>query len=241
MGESMPSATRSKTRPQLKYLLITVLAVGILSIGLLVGVAVYMTSSLAAPIVAPWFGGVPQISGIVVDAVTGQRVPGMDVCLVGRAKGLNGIAVDRSEMTHSDAGGRFSFAPSRQGGFGAAGYDLAIAEPGAQLSLSCGRTSYAYVNQQELPSNADGKRVYFPLTAVAGVPEPLNDQITYASIIEKFTDSGNIRIALIPLLQNENECAAIQDQINASFCRYLNRSYADAHPRERKRSLSNNR
>jgi hypothetical protein len=175
MAELMPSAPPSKTRLRLKYFVISVLAVGILSIGLLVGAAVYMTTTLAAPIVVPWFGGVPQISGTVVDAVTGQPVPGMDVCLVARAKGMNGLDVDRSEMTQSDASGKFSFAPSRQKGFGAAGYEIGIADPAAQMSLSCGRflDEAPYLNQRELPSSAGSKRVYFPITALEGVPQPL--------------------------------------------------------------------
>jgi hypothetical protein len=230
----MPSVPRSKTSLRLKCFVISALAAGILCVGVAVGIAVHMGTSLAAPIVGPWFGGVPQISGTVVDAVTGRPVPGMEVCLIARAKGMNGIRVDRSEMMQTDASGRFSFAPTRQTGFGAAGYELAIGEPDSQLSLSCSRGLYAYVNQLDLPSRADGKPVYFPVSAVQGVPQPLNDQATYATVINKFTDPGNIGIALIPLLQNDSECAAIPDQINASFCRYLNRSYANVHSRERR-------
>lgn len=241
MAELMPAAPPSKTRPWLKYLGFSVLAAGVLSICLYIGFEVFLATNLAAPLIAPWFGGVPQISGTVVDAVTGQPVPGMDVCLVARAKGMNSIYVDRSEVTQSDASGKFSFAPSRQGGAGAAGYEIGIADPAAHVDLSCGkyREEAPYLSQQELPSRDEGKRFYFPMVAVQGLPTPLNDQVTYGWITEKFPDPGNIRIALIPLLQNERECAVIQDQVNASLCRYLNRSYDDALLRKRRPSLNN--
>jgi len=241
MAELMPVAPRSKSRPWLKYLVFSVLAVGLLSICLLIGSVAYL-AELIAPIIAPWFGGVPQISGTVVDAVTGRPIPGMDVCLVARAEGMR-IYVDRSEMTQSDASGKFSFAPSHQGGVGAAGYELGIADPAANVDLSCGKylEEAPYLSQQELPSRDDGKRFYFPIVAVEGRPTPLNDQTTYAWITEKFPDPANIKIALIPLVQDESECAAIQDQTNASFCRYLNRSYDDALLRKRRRPSRNDR
>jgi hypothetical protein len=241
MAELMPAAPPSKTRPWLKYLAFSVLAAGLLSICFYIGSQVFLATNLAAPLIAPWFGGVPQISGTVVDAFTGQPVPGMDVCLVARAKWMNSIYVDRSEMTQSDASGKFSFAPSRQGGAGAAGYEIGIADPAANVDLSCGkyREQAPYLNQQELPSRDDGRRFYFPMVAVQGPPIPLNDQVTYGWITEKFRDPGNIRIALIPLLQNESACAVIQDQVNASLCRYLNRSYDDALLRKRRPSLNN--
>jgi hypothetical protein len=231
---SMPAVPQPTERPWRKYLGFSLLAVGLLSVFVLFGLAVYL-AAMIAPAVTPFFAGVPRISGTVVDAVTGQPVPGMDVCLVARAQGMGHLDVDRSEMTHTDPSGKFSFAPSRQKGFGASGYELAFADPAAEMSLYCGKylDLSPYLSQLDLPSSNDSKRLFFPTVAVEGVPQPLNDQITYASLVAKFTDPANIRIALVPLLQDENECAPIQDPINASFCRYLNRSYADAH-RKRK-------
>ena len=241
MAELTPAAPRR--RPWLKYLGLSLLVGGLLSICWYGGSEISLFTKLAAPLIAPWFGGVPQISATVVDAITGQPVPGMDVCLVARAKGMNSIYVDRSEMTQSDASGRFSFAPSRQGGAGAAGYEIGIVDPAARVDPSCGkyREQAPYLSQQELPSRDDGKHFYFPVVAVQGLPTPLSDQVTYGWITEKFPDPGNIRIALIPLLQNESECAVIQDQADASFCRYLNRSYDDALLHKRRRPSPNNR
>jgi len=241
MAELIPAVPRR--RPWLKYLGFSVLVVGLLSICWYVGSEILLFTKLSAPLITPFFGGVPRISGTVVDAVTGRPIQGMGVCLVARAKWMSSIYVDRSEMTQSDASGKFSFAPSRQGGAGAAGYEIGIADPAAQVDLSCGkyREEAPYLNQQELPSRDDGKHFYFPMVAVQGLSTPLNDQVTYGWITEKFPDPGKIRIALIPLLQNENECAVIQDQTNASLCRYLNRSYDDALLRKRRRPSPNNR
>jgi hypothetical protein len=242
MAELIPPAAPQR-RPWLKCLGLSVLVLGLLSIGWYVGSEVFLFTKLAAPLITPFFGGVPRISGTVVDAVTGRPIRGMDVCLVARAEWMNSIYVDRSEMTQSDVSGKFSFAPSRQGGVGAAGYEIGVADPAARVDLSCGkyREEAPYLNQQELPSRDEGKHFYFPMVAVQGLPTPLNDQVTYGWIIEKFPDPGNIRIALVPLLQNENECALIQDQANASFCRYLNRSYDEALLRKRRRPSSNSR
>jgi hypothetical protein len=241
MAELIPAAPRR--RPWLNYLGLSVLVMGLLSICWYVGSEIILLTQLAAPLITPFFGGVPRISGIAVDAVTGRPIRGMDVCLVARAKWMNSIYVDRSEMTQSDASGKFSFAPSRQGGVGAAGYEIGIADPAAHVDLSCGKyqEEAPYLSQQELPSRDDGKHFYFPMVAVQGLPTPLYDQVTYGWITEKFPDPGNIRIALIPLLQNESKCAVIQDQTNASLCRYLNLSYDDALLRKRRRPSPNNR
>lgn len=240
MAELIPAAPRR--RPWLKYLGLSVLVMGLLSICWYFGSEILLFTELAAPLITPFFEGVPRISGTVVDAVTGEPIPGIDVCLVARAKGMS-IYVDRSEMKQSDASGKFSFAPSRQGGVAAAGYEIGIADPAAHVDLSCGKylEEAPYLNQQELPSRDDGKHFYFPMVAVQGRPTPLNDQVTYAWITEKFPEPGNIRIALIPLLQNESQCAVIQDQTNASFCRYLNRSYDEAILRKRRQPSPINR
>jgi hypothetical protein len=240
MAELLPAAPRR--RPWLKYLGLSVLMVGLLSICWYVGSEIFLITKLAAPLIIPFFEGVPRITGTVVDAVTGQPIQGMDVCLVARAKWTN-IYVDRSEITQSDASGKFSFAPSRQGGVAAAGYEIGIADPAAHVELSCGKylEEAPYFNQLELPSRDDGKHFYFPMVAVPGLPTPLNDQVTYAWVTEKFPNPGNITIALIPLLKNESECAVIQDQTNASVCRYLNRSYDDALLRKRRQSTPNSR
>jgi hypothetical protein len=246
MAELMPAAPRSSTRP-LKYLTFSALAVGLLSICLLIGSAVLLATKIA-PVIAPWFGGVPQISGTVVDAVTSQPVSGMDVCLVALARQftVSQVGIDRSEVTQSDASGKFSFAPSVQKGLGARGYEIGITDPAAHLSLSCGKyrdllTNPGFVLGSTLPFGDDREQFYFPVALVERLPGDPNDQTTYGPMLQKFTNPGNIRIALIPLLQNESECEAIQDQTNAGYCRWLSSSGDAALLRKRRRPLPNHR
>jgi hypothetical protein len=170
----------------------------------------------------------------------------MDLCLIARTRGLNGASVDRSEVKQSDASGKFSFATSVQKGWGFLGYEIGITDPAAQLSLSCGRyldvlTDPGFVQGSTLPFSDDRKRFYFPVAIVEGLPNDANDHTQYGPMLQKFTDHGNIRIALIPLLQNDSECVAIQDKTNAAFCRWLNSSGDAALLRERRRPSPNNR
>jgi hypothetical protein len=245
MAESMPADPRSRTGPRLKYLGFSVLAVGLLSICLLIGGAVFLATRIV-PVITPLYGGVPHISGTVVDAATGQPVQEMDVCLVARARGLNGIRVGRSEVTQSDASGKFSFAPSVQRGWGFAGYEIGITDPAAQLSFSCGKfpdvlTNPGFVQGSTLPFGDDRKRFYFPVAIIQGLLNDPNDHTQYGPMLQKFTNPGSIRIALIPLFENESACEAIQDPTNAAFCRWLNSSGDAAILRKRRRPSPNNR
>lgn len=219
------------------------LAVGFLSMCLLIG-SVILLALKVYPLIAPWFGGVPKISGTLVDAVTGQSVPGMDVCLVALARGLNGVGVDRSEVTQSDASGKFSFAPSVQKGFGAWGYQIGITDPAAQLNLTCGKyrdllTNGGLMGGQGFPSSEDRRYFYFPVVIIQGPPNDPNDQTQYGPMLQKFTDPANIKIALIPLLQNDGECDVIRDHTNAGYCRWLNSSGDAARLRKQRKPLPN--
>jgi hypothetical protein len=137
MVEMMPTTPRR--RPWGKYLGLSVSVVGLFWICWYVGSELSLFTKLVTPLITPFFGGVPQISGTVVDAMTGQPVPGMDMCLTALSRGIGGTGVDRSDVTHSDASGEFSFASSTQKGFGFAGYEIGISDPAAHLSPSCGQ------------------------------------------------------------------------------------------------------
>lgn len=227
MPDPMPPAPRSKTRPQLKYLFLSGLAVAVLSTGLLVFYAVYMTTTLAAPIVAPWFGRVPQLSGTVVDAVTGQPLSEMNVCLIAMSRGIGGTDFDRAEVTQTDASGRFSFPPSTQKGFGFAGYEMEIADPAAEIGLSCGKNRDLLANSTllqrvPLPSGEYRKPFYFPVIIMGGNANDPQDLTVYGPLLQKFTDPANIRVALIPLFPDDGQCDTIKNATNAKYCRWLN-------------------
>jgi hypothetical protein len=229
MADLMPAAPRRK--PWLKYFGISALVAGLLSICWYVGSEILLFTNLTTPMVAPFFGGVPQISGTVVDAVTGQPVSEMDVCLIALSRGIGGTGFDRRELTQSDATGKFSFASSTQKGFGFAGYEIGISDPAAHLGPSCGTlrdmlTNPNIVVGEGLPSREDNKRkgFYFPVVLVQGIAKDPYDQTRYGPMLQTFTEPGNIRIALIPLLLDESECEPVNDRTNAGFCHWLNSS-----------------
>lgn len=228
MAESMPAPPQSKMAPWLKYFGFFMLAVGFVSICLLIGSFAFLAAKIV-PVIAPMFGGVPQLSGTLTDAITGQPVAGMDVCLIARSRGIGGLDVERSEVKQSDATGKFSFEPSKQKGFGAAGYEIGITDPAAQLSFSCGMyrdllTNPGFVQGSTLPFSHERKVFYFPVAMIEGLPNDPNDHTQYGPMFQKFTNPANIQIALIPLLPDDSGCDAIQDQTHVGFCRWLNNS-----------------
>lgn len=220
----MPTAARLRA-PWWKYVVISLAAIGALLIVAAV-VTLYAFAKLTGPIIAPLFGGVPQISGKIVDAITDQPVAGMDVCLVALARGVNGAEVDRSETTQTDASGKFSFASSAQRGFGFAGYQIAITDPAAQMSQFCGKTrdvlTSPYFFSQELLAASHRTTLYFPVALVERRNNDPSDQTTYGPMLQKFADPANIRVELIPLLPDSNACDAIHDPTQAEFCRKMN-------------------
>ena len=227
MAKSLPAAA-SSISPWLKYPGLFLLAVGVLSTCALI----FSGASLAwklVPVIGQWTGGVPQISGTVVDSVTGRPLSGMDVCLVALARHFNGAEVDRSAVTQSDASGRFSFPPSVQTGFGFLGYQIEIADPAAQIGLTCGRyrellTNPGLLRRDPLGSPDDSRPFYFPLVLIEGLPNDPNDQTAYGPLLQKFTDPNHIRVMMIPLMKSDDECNEIRDQNRAAFCRELNSS-----------------
>jgi len=228
MPELMPATGSSRISPWLKYLGAFLIAFGLLLVCVVI-VSVAFLGREIRPVIAQWTGGVPQISGTVVDALTGQPLSGMDVCLVARARGLDGARVDRSEVTQSDASGKFFFRPSIQTGFGFLGYQIEVADRAAQVGFSCGRYRDLLTNPDLLrrePSGSadDGKQFYFPLILVEGLPNDPNDHTDYGPLFQKFTDPGHIRVEMIPLLKSDDECDKMGDQHDATFCRQLNSS-----------------
>jgi hypothetical protein len=198
---------------------------------------------------------IPHLSGKVVDAVTGDPLPGMDVCLLETYTAPNvslgtEIKIRRSELAHTDAAGRFSFAASKgQWDFleDRDGYGIGVTDPAALWAGNCGRLSdflggtilehepNLFANEIWNPKK-DGHLPYFPLAVVpnkgffpridAYFPDP---SIPRAVLFRNMGDPGNIKVQLFPLLLDVSKCQLIKDPYLPEQCRQANSSgIADA-------------
>lgn len=200
---------------------------------------------------SPFHIGTPRISGTVVDAVTGRPVPGIDVCLLVTYSRLSFVHaptpdVLRSVMTQSDASGRFFFArwdaqldlSDHWGGYG-----IAVTDPVARWKEVCGRELYLLgktdIFECEIRLNiqsgsaAQSPPPYFPVAMVNDflAPEPpvygteaFFGHFPEGSLVRKIGDPNKLRIALVPLLRNQDDCRSAPDSDSAELCRVMNGS-----------------
>jgi hypothetical protein len=217
------AVSRPKTRRWWMYLGLG--GFGLLIVGFLAFVLVKVASIFV--------GAVPPISGRVVDAVSGKPVAGMDVCLEAAVIDWETRKVVRSEVTRSDASGEFSFSSSihRTEGFQRwEGFLITVTDPNAEMVPTCGdalipafSTFTVALNEGRTwaPINSR-KPVYFPveLAQERGIPNP----VPWGPLHQKMKHFWGGEIALIPLLQNAEECQGIRDVSLVPFCREMNRS-----------------
>jgi len=251
MTDSTLPTPRLTRRPWWIYLLFALAAIGVLV------AAAFFTGVLGLSIIlgrlsGRGFVGTPDISGQVADIVTGDRVPGMNVCLLetykysGPTDGTGpSIDVRRGEVTQTDAAGIFSFAASKaQLDFFQSGdrYSISITEPVGDLvcgtDFQSALEGHGRVFQNE-PSDSAGhrQRHYFPVAIVndPGYPPPLPPSIDSprgslpgSVLFRKLDNPGQLRIELIPLLQNESECQGAYDSASVDLCKQANTSgYAE--------------
>jgi hypothetical protein len=173
-------------------------------------------------------GVVPPISGRLVDAISGKPAAGMDVCLQAYVLDWGTLTVVRSEVTRSDASGKFSFSSSFHDVMGFRnwrGHSFTVTDPNAAMVPTCGDTiipAFSIFTTQLnegstwAPINS-GKPVYFPVELVQN-PYPLGP------LNQKMKHSWGGDIALIPLLPSAGECQGIRDPSLAPFCREMNNS-----------------
>jgi len=174
------------------YLVFALAALGLL---LIVAFVIRLSISLSREL-APKYAEIPHISGKVADAVSGDPLPGMDVCLLetyvynGPSDGSgHEIKVRRSEATRTDASGTFSFTASRaqmDWVHDADSYGIAVTDPAARFDEACGKSIYllggssSAVFQSEFqfrsePSRSsryDGRPPYFPVALVQDPTRP---------------------------------------------------------------------
>lgn len=214
--------------------------------------------------ISPFHIGTPQISGTVVDAVTGRPVPEMDVCLLATYIPLSfghrrQPEVMRSAVRQTDASGGFVFAPwddVRDWFDDWGGYGIAVTDPAAGWKDVCGRSIYLLGGGLDTRSQARSVNVptvfeaetnfhshsdsaaksippYFPVAMVEDPSNPHPEASgTYVSfgpfpegtLVRKIGDPSKLKIALVPLLRDENECRLVQDSEFAELCRQMNKS-----------------
>jgi hypothetical protein len=186
-----------------------------------------------------FFGIVPPISGTVVDAASGAPVPGMSVCLQSRVLDFGKHRIVRNEMSQTDPFGNFSFAgsiyhPDLMEHW--VGYSIRVIDPRVELQPPCGAElvpgalSY-YGEAIEWKTEEVGSRVYFPVAFVHEAFGP--NSLPESSVRREMNFSFRIRIGMIPLLANANQCQSIQDSSLASYCAELNNSAAAEMLRQR--------
>ena len=209
------SSRHSRSTPWLKYIPLLLLPV-ILLVG-----AMYVLGFVRIT---------PPISAKAVDAVTGKPIPGMTVCLQAQDLGRHLL---RSKMSRTGDSGRFLFSPSIYMGLLLAwrGYWIRVTDPEVQIAAACGDD----VNQFDLAEaqgwpidlgpNEHGRPKYFPVALFRGEPDLY--VIYWGAMHRTMAFPLGARIALIPVLQNVNDCKQVADVSLSEDCRQLN-TYAAA-------------
>lgn len=189
---------------------------------------------------------IPAINGQVVDAITGKPVADLDVTL--RATAAREITA-RYENYRTSKKGRFAFrwsrAPSGGSLFGSMeGYWLTVnetfwslawmkaqnpdREPTIDTTSDETAWDFAYdplFNHKEtvffeyrMPGSRVNNEAYFPMAVQFGRP---CHQFWNANCVS-FPDTKNVRVPLIPVLNNSEQCKEIKDPAVAEQCRQLN-------------------
>ena len=213
-------------------------------LGLLILIIILLCGSFLASL---FFGIVPPISGTVVDAVTGTPVPAMNVCLEARVRDFGKYRTVRNEIKRSDPSGKFSFAGSiHQPDLFQhwVGYSIRVTDPKLEVPPPCGAELVPamlgdFREGQRWKTGEDGGTVYFP---VAFVHETINpNRLPVSSVRREMSFAFSIRVEMIPLLGNANECPFVQDSSLAGYCVLLNNSAAAGLLRQRISGTPQNR
>lgn len=176
---------------------------------------------------------VPPISAKVVDALTGEVVSGVNVCLDVSVTAW-GRQVLRQEPSTSNASGRAFFWPSIhdlpilqpwQG------YGIQVTDPQTEFSPACAPTlGWNFTDRNPWPlylgETENGRPKYFPVRLV----KDGDAEMRFSDWLAMRRTLGfplNLRIRLIPVLKNIEDCKRIEDPSLAEDCRQLN-TYAAA-------------
>ncbi len=201
---------RTKPRRWLKYLGVSVI--------------VFALIIVAAMFTLGFVRIAPPVAAQVVDAVTGKPVPGMNICL--QAQDL-GRSLLESKTTTTGGSGRLFFTPSVHTEFlrSLRGYWIRVTDPAVPVGAACGADiNFSELNNGEWPSSlapdGNGRSKYFPVALLRGDADPY---MSYWGAMHRSMDFPiDLRIVLIPFLQNPEDCKQIADPPLAQDCRQLN-------------------
>jgi hypothetical protein len=217
MFSSAETAYHNRTRRWPKY------------VGLPVAILILLVGALC---VFGFVRFVPPISATVVDAITGEPVPGMSVCLQVERMNLGGLEALRSDVSRTSDSGRVFFWPSVHADLLLSwrGYWIRVTDPNAQLIPACGAyAEWMSLGAKGWPINlgpdANGRRKYFPIALLRGKPDPYFRR--WGAIHRAMGSPVGSRIALMPVLQSASDCRQISEPSLAEDCRQLN-TYAAA-------------
>jgi hypothetical protein len=160
--------------------------------------------------------------------------------------------VMRSVVTQTDASGRFFFArwDDQLDLFDSwDGYGIAVTDPAARWKDVCGgdiyllgagiKSAHTDVFQTETyfqsHSDSAAKSIppYFPVAMVKDPyyphPQAYGTSVSFGhfpegTLVRKIGDPSMLKIALVPLLRDVNECRLAQDSDSAEMCRQMNQS-----------------
>src|SRR5271168_4667695 len=178
-------------------------------LALLILIIVLLCGSVLASF---FFGIVPPISGKVVDAATGKPVPAMNVCLEARVRDFGKYRIVREEISKSDPSGKFSFAGStyRLDLFEHwVGYSIRVTDPRLDFPPPCGAelvpgAIIVFREGQGWKTGEDGGQAYFPVAFVHETIKP--NQLPVSSVRREMSFSFSVRVEMIPLLADANQC-----------------------------------
>lgn len=165
---------------------------------------------------------VPPISGTVVDAVTGQPIRGISVCLQVDAGGMGHSEVLRTETVKTDDSGKFAFRPSvhdlplltewR-------GFSVRLTDPQNDMAASCGPELGPGLDETH-PDQAIHVSGYFPVALVEPT-RAAKSNLPWSSTRRPMGSSSGVKIPLLPVLSVPDECGRITTPQLARDCRQL--------------------
>ena len=164
---------------------------------------------------------VPPISGTVVDAITGQPIRAISVCLRVDAEGMGRSEVLRTEKVKTDDSGEFAFRPSIHDLAMLTewrGYSVRLTDPRNDMAAPCGSELGPGLNETH-PDQAIHEVGYFPVVLVGGTGS--SGSFRRSSTRRPMGSTTRMKVPLLPVLSVPDECSQVGAPQLARDCRQL--------------------